>query len=359
MHINRNKEILQKVLIFARACAMMILLVKVSKLMGGFPSGQRGQTVNLLRFASVVRIHLRPCHSPVYAGLLLFLEKLDRLVQACRRGEIFVIKADFHTHTTWCDGANTTREMVEAACRLGYTDFGVSGHADFSMIEPGFGMSEEKLSAYKRELLALREEFAGRMNVYIGIELDALGPMQEAEYAIGSTHCVKKLGEYVVVDDTEEKLVDWVERLWKGDWYAFAQDYFALEATVYDRTGCDWVGHFDLLTKFNEGFKHFDENSDAYMEPALAAMKRLNAAGLPFEINTGAISRRYRTTPYPSKRLLRELFLMGGRIMINSDSHNTASLGCGFEQAIKLAGECGFRRLTVLNPGGGFRELEL
>ena len=28
--------------------------------MDGFPSGQRGQTVNLLRFASVVRIHLHP-----------------------------------------------------------------------------------------------------------------------------------------------------------------------------------------------------------------------------------------------------------------------------------------------------------
>ena len=27
---------------------------------GGFPSGQRGQTVNLLRLASVVRIHLHP-----------------------------------------------------------------------------------------------------------------------------------------------------------------------------------------------------------------------------------------------------------------------------------------------------------
>ena len=28
--------------------------------MDGFPSGQRGQTVNLLRLASVVRIHLHP-----------------------------------------------------------------------------------------------------------------------------------------------------------------------------------------------------------------------------------------------------------------------------------------------------------
>ena len=30
--------------------------------MDGFPSGQRGQTVNLLQLASVVRIHLHPFH---------------------------------------------------------------------------------------------------------------------------------------------------------------------------------------------------------------------------------------------------------------------------------------------------------
>ena len=33
--------------------------------MGGFPSGQRGQTVNLLQIASVVRIHLRPLNAGV------------------------------------------------------------------------------------------------------------------------------------------------------------------------------------------------------------------------------------------------------------------------------------------------------
>lgn len=268
-------------------------------------------------------------------------------------------RADFHSHTTYCDGANTPRQMVEAAYRKGFTDFGVSGHADFSMVEPGFGMSDEILKMYKQELSALKEEFAGRMNVYIGIELDGLGPVQKADYAIGSTHCVKKQGEWVVVDDTEAKLADWVRRLWNGDWYAFARDYFELEATVYDRTGCDWVGHFDLLTKFNEGYKYFDETKDAYLEPALAAMKRLNAAGLPFEINTGAMSRGYRKTPYPSRTLLRELYLMGGKIMINSDSHNTESIGFAFEQAQKTAWDCGFRKVSLLKPGGGFREVEL
>lgn len=270
-----------------------------------------------------------------------------------------MIKADFHTHTTYCDGKNTPREMVETAYRMGFTDFGVSGHADFSMVEPGFGMWDQALEDYKNELAALREEYAGRMNLYIGIELDCLGPVQKAEYAIGSTHCIKKGGEFVSVDDTEEKTADAVMRLWNGDWYAYARDYYELEATVYDRTQCDWVGHFDLLTKWNEGFKYFDETSDEYREPALAAMKRLNEAGLPFEINTGAISRGYRTEPYPARFFLKELHAMGGRIMINSDSHSADTIGFHFDQARRLAAECGFKRLTVLKPGGGFREIAL
>lgn len=78
------------------------------------------------------------------------------------------LRADFHTHTTYCDGKSTPRQMVEAAYRMGLTDFGISGHADFSMYEPGFGWSDEILEAYKKELRKLKEEYAGKMNLYIG-----------------------------------------------------------------------------------------------------------------------------------------------------------------------------------------------
>lgn len=50
---------------------------------------------------------------------------------------------------------------------------------------------------------------------------------------------------------------------------------------------------------------------------------------------------------------------MGGRIMINSDSHNINTIGYHFEQAKRLALECGFKRAVVLKPGGGFREIEI
>ena len=38
----------------------MIRLFLLVKHLDGFPSAQRGQTVNLLQIASMVRIHLRP-----------------------------------------------------------------------------------------------------------------------------------------------------------------------------------------------------------------------------------------------------------------------------------------------------------
>lgn len=268
-----------------------------------------------------------------------------------------MLLADFHTHTTFCDGKNTPREMVEAAYKMGFTDFGVSGHADFSMFEPGFGMNDEKLRLYTEELQNLREQYRGKMNIYIGIELDCLGPIQKAEYSIGSTHALIKHGEYVSVDDTEEKLVRAVETLWNGDWYAFAKDYYETESKIYERTKCDFIGHFDLLTKFNEGYKHFDETKDEYLEPAIESMRKLAEQGIPFEINTGAMSRGYRSAPYPSSILLKELHTCGGRILINSDSHSVQTIGYAFKEAEELAKACGFKSVCMLKPGGGFREI--
>ena len=49
----------------------------------GFPSGQRGQTVNLLQIASVVRIHLHPLYAAyflirsIYAGVAELADAQD------------------------------------------------------------------------------------------------------------------------------------------------------------------------------------------------------------------------------------------------------------------------------------------
>lgn len=63
---------------------------------------------------------------------------------------------NFHTHTTYCDGKNTTEEMILAAINQGFTALGFSGHSHTS-IDPSYCMTTDETRRYIDELKALRE----------------------------------------------------------------------------------------------------------------------------------------------------------------------------------------------------------
>lgn len=96
------------------------------------------------------------------------------------------------------------------------------------------------------------------------------------------------------------------------------------------KTGADIIGHFDLVSKFNEGGRFFDENNDRYKECAYRAIEDLVQYGVPFEINTGAVSRGYRKTPYPGEDLIRKIASLGGKFILSSDAHSAENLCFGF-----------------------------
>ena len=54
-----------------------------------------------------------------------------------------------------------------------------------------------------------------------------------------------------------------------------------------------------------------------------------------FEINTGAISRGWRVTPYPQDFLLRRIAEKGARVIITSDSHSRDTILFGYEAAVE------------------------
>ena len=132
-----------------------------------------------------------------------------------------------------------------------------------------------------------------------------------------------------------------------------AEAYYRQLCALADFDEISIVGHFDLPTKYNERKPLYDSASPIYRDAAFAAMEKLNAAGKIFEINTGAISRGYRTTPYPAPALLRHLHSLGGRICICSDAHAAKDIVCGFEAAEALAKSCGFTEYQVFD-GSGF-----
>jgi hypothetical protein len=145
--------------------------------------------------------------------------------------------------------------------------------------------------------------------------------------------------------EVSERLCD---EFFGGDWYAMCRSYYELEAQVYDRLSCTFVGHFDLITRFNDQMRSFDENDPRYTTPALDAMEYLVAQEVPFEINCGAHNRGRKEELYPRCSLLRALHDFGGQILINSDAHQTECLNGSFDVAVQRAIACGFTHVNVL-----------
>ncbi len=260
---------------------------------------------------------------------------------------------NLHTHTTFCDGRNTPEEMVRSAIALGMDSLGFSGHAPMD-VPDDWTMTAGAVPRYRSEVERLREAYAGRLEIFLGLEQDWFSPPPAGEwdYLIGSVHQVRKDGAALSVDESEAVSRRNVERYYGGDWYAFAEDYFRLVGGVAEKTGCRIVGHFDLIAKFNEGDRFFDPGHPRYVSAALEALDRLAKRDVIFEINTGAISRGYRTAPYPAPALLRAMREWDLPICITSDSHSVDTLLCAFPQAEQLARSCGYRERMVLTKAG-------
>ena len=109
------------------------------------------------------------------------------------------------------------------------------------------------------------------------------------------------------------------------------------------------IAHFDLIEKFNENGALFDRNDPRYRAAALGALERLRSAPVIFEINTGAIARGYRSTPYPAPFLLQEMQRMRLPLMLASDCHDRRFLLQSFAQYAHLVSPQSFTPAFLLN----------
>lgn len=248
----------------------------------------------------------------------------------------------FHNHTTFCDGKHTAEEMVQAAITAGCPSLGFSGHS-YTWFDESYCMSKAGTEAYKREITRLKTAYAGRIRILCGVEQDYWSDASTDGYdfIIGSVHYVRKNGHFLPVDNSKEELLRGVNSQYGGDILAFCEDYFRQIADVPHKTGCTFVGHFDLVTKFNEDGSLFSEDDPRYLRAALTALDTLCEQSVVFEINTGAMAKGYRTVPYPARFLLERIRNNGRKVLLNADCHDREKLLFGLEQAEQLAMDVG------------------
>ena len=261
-----------------------------------------------------------------------------------------------HSHTNLCDGKNTPEEMVLAALELGFVSFGFSGHGH--SITDRFSMSESNEMIYRQEVRRLQQVYGDRLEILLGVEHEAITPYPDFpyEYMLESLHYMKHDGEILAIDYSKDRTADNVTRFFGGDHYAYCKAYFDACITAYEHSPAQICGHLDLVTKFNEGFCLFDETDPRYLNAAKDAMAAAVERGMVLELNTGAISRGYRTAPYPSADLLKHLKSLKGEIIVTSDCHNKDYLSCWYDQAPALLKACGFDHTLILRKQGFVEE---
>ena len=333
-------------------------------------------------------------------------------------------KFDLHMHTTYCDGKDTAEAMVLSAIDNGLEFAGISGHS-FTPHDQSYCMTREGTLRYIEEIRALRQKYARSIRLLLGTELDRYADIDLSpyDYYIGSVHYIfsdegKRKRETILarhayeadrsVSDAEvETLVrfedwsavdDYAEDLcrfaFRGDlsyqeadaeerrnrMLDVAELYFDTVGEIIAATDCDVIGHFDLLTKFTEGWGFgpdgnviskgrcgaaefvsdiFDTSDGRYIAAWKKAVDRifddcaarykagyrnrlekpgvLQADDKPvFEINTGAITKGYRTVPYPAADQIDYIKSKGGILILSSDSHAAGTICSGFEEYATL-----------------------
>lgn len=264
------------------------------------------------------------------------------------------MQQNLHTHTNFCDGKNTAREMVEKAIALGFTSLGFSSHANTPFHEPcELG---DQVESYRQEVLTLKKEYAEKLHIFLGTELDyySAGLMPESyDYKIASVHYAVQRGEMVSYDTSVAHSESAIARLFNGDGLAYAKAYYDNMADMPNKIHGDFVGHFDLLTKFDARAPYlFDADAPKYRQMALDALIAVLEKMEFFEVNTGVIGRGYRNAPYPAPFLLDEMKARNCKMLITTDCHNKDFLNCGFDLAVELLRAHGFTEIYDLSEKG-------
>lgn len=245
---------------------------------------------------------------------------------------------DYHTHHELCRHAQgRTYDYARAAHEKGVREFAATDHCPTDV---GFGQDHRmqlgEFQQYRRDVEDARAAFPG-LTLLFGVEADYyrgcekfLAPFLESQpldIVLGSIH----FRDYWSDNPRQRGVSDREDP--DGSW----QDYFRLTGELAGTGLYDVVTHMDLPKRFGNPA---DEKS--IREHALPSLDKIAAAGMAIEINTSGLIHSIKEQ-YPSLHVLAWAAERGIGLVFGSDAHQPARVGDGFDLALKLAREAGFK----------------
>lgn len=257
---------------------------------------------------------------------------------------------NFHTHTTFCDGKNTPEEIVLCAIDKGFTSIGFSGHG-YTPFDVRYCMKDTH--GYISEISRLKELYANKIEIYCGVEEDAFSPAKRSsfDYIIGSSHYCFVNNKYYPIDSGYDYFKKCLEAF-DNNSHQFAETYFRTFVQYIKERKPDIVGHFDIITKYEEFAPPVFLNDTEYFKIAEKYIGLAADTDVIFEVNTGGMARGIRKTPYLGERLLYVLKEKGSKLILSSDSHSVDTLNAYFDETTCILRDIGFDCVYEFSKGG-------
>ena len=265
---------------------------------------------------------------------------------------------NLHIHTTYVDGKDSPEEIVLKAIEKGFNSIGFSEHTYTEFSDYPYQMTIEDMFKYKAEVESLKEKYKNQIQIFCGLEYELFSevPVEGFDYLIGSAHYLDFNGKKISFDRGVEDVKKLLAEKFDNDGLKFAKKYFDTLLLLPQKHNFDILGHFDTLTKTNELHKFIDITSKEYLNYGYEAIHNLKEKIPLFEINTGAIARGYRTSPYPQMEFLKEFKNCGYGAVITSDCHNKEFIDCYYNEARQMLLTAGFKTQFILTKDGFIEE---
>lgn len=265
---------------------------------------------------------------------------------------------NYHSHSHYCDGAGTPEQQVLGAIDQGLRCFGFSSHGPLPF-STSWSMKPERLSDYLKEVQQLKEKYAGRIELYLGLEIDYIPLVNSIaqfvdrlDYTVGSVHYVDAFddGTPWEIDATTDVFLKGLVEIHGGDIQNALKRYYGHIRTMVGHDCPDVVGHLDKIKMHNVNGSLFREEEEWYRQEVLLTLESIARAGCIVEINTRGLYKRKQAV-YPSHWVIREMHEMKIPVMINSDSHSPAEITACFAETAGRLKAAGYRALRILLQG--------
>lgn len=254
------------------------------------------------------------------------------------------MKFDLHTHHFRCGHADgNIRDYVEAGIAAGLTAIGISDHTPYfgspeEQAFPRIAMPKAEIANYVAEVLSLKKEYEGVIDVLLGIESDYFPQHAELyreilgrypfDYIIGSVHYVNEVSIFN-------------KSRWKGHGkeakIAAKTEYYRLIAESARSGMFQILGHIDAMKGNYPPFSDIPAPG-----PLDDCLRTIGECGVAIEINTSGKT-KLSGGWYPSDAILERALHFGVEVTFGSDAHKPSRVGDEWEEVAARLREIGFK----------------